>query len=38
LTMIAGRRAFDLKYGNRAMWRRLVAAFRYSLFGTFPGS
>jgi hypothetical protein len=37
LAMIAARRVHDLLYGDRGGLHRIVAALRYSLFGTFPG-
>jgi len=36
LTMIAIRRAYDLLHGHRGAWHRVLACFRYSMFGTFP--
>jgi len=36
LTMIVGRRAYDLLYGDRRGWHRLLMALRYMIFGTFP--
>jgi phytoene synthase len=36
LAMIAGRRAYDLLYGDRPWWHRLLAAHRLSMFGIMP--
>jgi phytoene synthase len=36
LTMIAGRRAYDLLHGGRPWWHRLLAAHRLSMFGIMP--
>ena len=36
LKMIAVRRAYDLFYGDRPVWHRILAALRYTVFGLVP--